>query len=83
MQYDPHKIIQALQQSPHYDLAPDAWDAFKETFAVASPEWRLQSLNGVDQWLALEDRPTKDHARLLNMKRELVGIHTQMRKVGR
>jgi hypothetical protein len=83
MQYDDHEIIKRLKASPHYDLSDDAWNSFKETFAVASPEWRLESLNGVDQWLSLEDRPTKDHARLLTMKRELSGIHSKMRSVGR
>jgi hypothetical protein len=81
--YDPHPIIKHLQDSPYYDQADDSWLAFKETFAVKPAEWRLESLNALDAHLANEDRLTHDHARLFNMKRELSGIHSAMRKVGR
>jgi hypothetical protein len=81
--YDPHPIIKHLESSPYYDQADDSWSAFKETFSVKPPEWRLESLNALDAHLANEDRITHDHARLLTMKRELAGIHTQMRKAGR
>jgi hypothetical protein len=81
--YDPHPILKHLEDSPYYDQAADSWDAFKETFAVASPEWRLQSLNAVDQWLEKEDRVTHDHARLINMRRQLVDLHSRARSVGR
>jgi hypothetical protein len=83
MLYDKDPITRQLEQSPFYDQSDDAFGAFKETFSVASPEWRLENLKGVDAWLSLEDRPTKDHARLLNMKRELQSIHDTMRKAGR
>jgi hypothetical protein len=81
--YDDHPVIQQLKQSPFYDQSGDAWDSFKQTFSVKPPEWRLESINGLDQWLAQEDKITYDHARLLTMRRELAGIHAQMRKVGR
>ena len=83
MQYDPHPIIKLLESSPYYDQADDSWGAFKQQFSVAAPEWRLESLNGVDQWLAQEDRLTHDHARLITMKRELADIHSAMRRLGR
>lgn len=81
--YDPHPIIKHLESSPYYDQAADSWDAFKETFAIAPPEWRLESLNAVEQHLALEDRLTHDHARLINMRRELSDLHSRARQVGR
>jgi hypothetical protein len=81
--YDSHPIVRHLESSPYYDQADDSWQAFVETFAVKPPEWRLESLNALDAHLANEDRVTHDHARLIVMKRELAGIHSQMRKVGR
>jgi hypothetical protein len=83
MLYDKDPVTRWLEQSPFYDQSDDAFGAFKETFSAAPPEWRLQSLAGMDGWLAQEDRVTHDHARLLTMRRELGGIHAQMRKVGR
>ena len=81
--YDSHPIIKHLESSPYYDQAEDSWDAFKQTFSVATPEWRLESLNAVDQWLEKEDRVTHDHARLINMRRQLVDLHGRARQVGR
>jgi len=86
MLYDDDPITRQLKQSPFFDQtdSADVWDSFKEKFfSVAPPNWRLQSLKGMDEWLAQEDRPTRDHARLLNMRRELDDIHQAMRKAGR
>jgi hypothetical protein len=82
-QYNDHPLIEGLKQTLSYDQTDDVWGSLKQNFSVATPEWRAQSLNGLDQWLAQEDRVTRDHARLLNMRRELGGIHSAMRKVGR
>jgi hypothetical protein len=81
--YSPHPIIKHLEASPYFDHAPDAWSAFCDTFAVASPEFRLESLNAIDQHMAIEDRPTHRHAELINMRRQLVDLHSRARSVNR
>jgi hypothetical protein len=83
MLYDDDPITKQLKQSPWGDQAEDVWGAFKQQFPLRAPEWRVWDLNAIDQWLAQEDRVTHDHARLLNMRRELGGIHSAMRKAGR
>jgi hypothetical protein len=81
--YEPHAIIKHLESSPYYDTAPDAWEAFRQVYAVAGPEFRLENLKALDQHMAIEDRPTKRHAELINMRRQLVDLHSRARSVGR
>lgn len=83
MLYEKDPITRQLEQSPWYDQSDDAFDAFKQTFAVAAPEWRLQNMQAMDAWLSQEDRLTRDHARLINMRRELGDLHARARSVGR
>jgi hypothetical protein len=83
MQYDEHPMIQQMRQNPRYEQAEDVLDLFKQDFLVKQADARLGDLANLDQWLAQETRISHDHAELINIRRELRGLHDTMRRAGR
>jgi len=61
----------------------DAFGAIKDDFLKASPDQRRQWLHGWDRTLAMETRPTKQHAEWISKKRELDQLHSLLQRAGR
>jgi hypothetical protein len=81
--YDEHPMIQRLRQNPRYERAEDPVGLFKRDFWTKGADARLADLANLDQWLAQESRISHEHAELINIRRELRGIHENMHRAGR
>ncbi len=62
----------------------DRWVA---RYIIKPPEFRIESLKIMDQWIEREQqehsRPTRELANKINFKRELEDIHWRLRRAGR
>jgi hypothetical protein len=85
MDYDENPIIANLRRaywSPDED-AGQIWETFKAHFVRSDANSRRQSLTVMDQHLENEDRPTREHAEMLQKKRELSDLHLALHRAGR
>jgi hypothetical protein len=73
----------AIEQMQRYHDNPDVWATYKDHFTKFDPNVRIAQLQQLDQWMAMQDRPTRQTAEFLQMKRELSDIHWLLRKAQR
>ena len=72
-----------LKQMAEYHETPDVWATYKSQFSKRGPNDRIAQLQLVDQWLAAQDRPTRQTADFIQMKRELSDVHWLLRRADR
>ena len=85
MQYDDNEIIAGLRKSywsPDED-GSQIWASFKAEFAKKLPDARRADLRTVEQYLGEQISVTRDHAAMIQMKRELDDVHAILWRAGR
>ena len=85
MLYDDNPIISSLRKS-YWSSAEDGqqiWETFKQDFAKKDPNSRRADLRVVDQYLADQTGVTRDHAAMIQQKRELESVHNILWRAGR
>ncbi len=85
MNYDENPIIANLRKSY---LSPDEdgaqiWQTFKNDFAKKDPNTRRADLRTVEAYLGEQTSVTRDHAAMIQMKRELDVVHAILWRAGR
>jgi hypothetical protein len=61
----------------------ESWQGFKLGFLTKPPQARIADLKTADQWLALQDGLTREHASMVVKKRELETMHYTLLKAQR
>ena len=61
----------------------ELWQRYKDAFVRKPEAGRLQDLQTINQWEAAEDRVTREHAALLNKRRELEDLHRLLKGASR
>jgi hypothetical protein len=85
MNYDENPVIAGLRKaywSPDED-GQQIWQTYKTEFAKRPANDRRADLRTVDGYLAEQTSVTKDHAAMLQMRREMEDIHTMLWRAGR
>jgi hypothetical protein len=78
--YDDNPAIKQMQE---YHDTPDVWAVYKDQFSRRPPSDRIAQLQQLDLWLQTQDRPTRQTAEFIQMKRDLSDIHWLMRRADR
>lgn len=60
-----------------------AFEKFRADFALKDKPGRIADLKIVDQWLGDDVRPTKSYASIWIKRRDLVGLHNDLLRLGR
>ena len=61
----------------------EAFESVKADFIAAPSQQRAAWLHGWHQAMSLEDRPSREHAEFISMKRELDDLHAILKQAGR
>jgi hypothetical protein len=72
------------QMSKYGDFpADEVWELFKAGFLTKSPEARIADLKTMDFHLEAQTGLTREHASMVQKRREIVAIHQKLRELNR